>query len=121
MGETPLGRMVERMSRKYAVEVEARPAKLPKKESIKTAVKAQGRHVKQSGGHGQYAVCWIEVEPLPRGSGFEYVDKIFGGSIPSQFIPSVEKGMVKAMAEGVVTSSPMVDIRDTLYDGKFHT
>jgi elongation factor G len=77
--------------------------------------------VKQSGGHGQYAICNVEVEPLPRGSGFEYVDKIFGGSIPNQFIPSVEKGLVKTMAEGVVTPNPMVDVRVTLYDGKFHT
>jgi len=96
------------------------PAKVPYKETMKGKVQAMGRHVKQSGGHGQYAIANIEVEPLPRGSGFEYVDKIFGGAIPNQFIPSVEKGIVKQMSEGVVTPYPMVDVRVTLYDGKFH-
>ncbi len=93
---------------------------MPYKETIKTKVAAMGRHVKQSGGHGQYGIANVEVEPLPRGGGFEYVDKIFGGSIPNQFIPSVEKGIVKTMTEGVVTPYPMVDIRVTLVDGKFH-
>jgi elongation factor G len=120
MGEAHLDTIVERMKRKFGVDVVVRPAKVPYKETFKTKVQALGRHVKQSGGHGQYAICNIEVEPLPRGSGFEFVDKIFGGSIPNQFIPSVEKGVVKTMTEGVVTSHPMVDIRVTLYDGKFH-
>jgi elongation factor G len=120
MGEAHIDTMVERMKRKFGVDVLTRPAKVPYKETIKTKVQAMGRHVKQSGGHGQYAICYVEVEPLPRGSGFEYVDKIFGGSVPSQFIPSVEKGVVKSMTEGVVTGNPMVDIRVTLTDGKFH-
>ena len=120
MGEAHLDSMVERMKRKFGVEVVVHPAKVPYKETLKAPAKAMGRHVKQSGGHGQYAVCHIEVEPLPRGSGFEYVDKIFGGAIPHQFIPSVEKGVLKAMSEGTVTPYPMVDIRVTLYDGKFH-
>jgi len=120
MGEAHIDTMVERMKRKFGVDVLTRPAKVPYKETIKTKVQAMGRHVKQSGGHGQYAICYIEVEPVPRGSGFEYVDKIFGGSVPSQFIPSVEKGVVKTMTEGVVTGNPMVDIRVTLTDGKFH-
>jgi len=120
MGEAHIDTMVERMKRKFGVDVLTRPAKVPYKETIKSKVQAMGRHVKQSGGHGQYAICYIEVEPLPRGSGFEYVDKIFGGSVPSQFIPSVEKGVVKTMTEGVVTGNPMVDIRVTLTDGKFH-
>jgi elongation factor G len=84
-------------------------------------VTAQGRHVKQTGGHGQYAVCTVEVEPLPRGEGFVYEDKIFGGAIPQQFIPSVEKGIVKTMADGVISGNPMVDVKVTLVDGKFHT
>jgi elongation factor G len=121
MGEAHVDTMVERMKRKFGVDVVTHPAKVPYKETIKGKVQALGRHVKQSGGHGQYAIANIEVEPLPRGSGFEYVDKIFGGAVPSQFIPSVEKGIVKTMADGVVTTNPMVDIRVTLYDGKFHT
>jgi elongation factor G len=121
MGEAHLDTMVERMKRKFGVDVLVHPARVPYKETFKTKVQAQGRHVKQSGGHGQYGVCWIEVEPLPRGSGFEFVDKIVGGVIPHQFIPSVEKGVVRAMGEGVVTPHPMVDIRVTLFDGKYHS
>ena len=120
MGEAHVETMVERMKRKFGVEVLTRPARVPYKETIKGKVQAQGRHVKQTGGHGQFAVCWIEVGPMPRGGGFEFVDKISGGVIPNQFIPSVEKGIVKAMAEGVLTPYPMVDVRVTLYDGKFH-
>jgi elongation factor G len=120
MGEAHLDSMIERMKRKFGVDVVMHPAKVPYKETMKGKVQAMGRHVKQSGGHGQYAIANVEVEPLPRGSGFEYVDKIFGGAIPNQFIPSVEKGIVKQLAEGVVTPYPMVDIRVTLYDGKFH-
>jgi elongation factor G len=120
MGEAHLDSMLERMKRKFGVDVVMHPAKVPYKETMKGKVQAMGRHVKQSGGHGQYAIANIEVEPLPRGTGFEYVDKIFGGSIPNQFIPSVEKGIVKQLAEGVVTPYPMVDVRVTLYDGKFH-
>jgi len=120
MGEAHVETMVERMKRKFGVDVLTRPAKVPYKETIKGKVQAQGRHVKQTGGHGQFAVCWIEVGPMPRGGGFEFVDKISGGVIPNQFIPSVEKGIVKAMADGVITPYPMVDVRVTLYDGKFH-
>jgi elongation factor G len=121
MGEAHLDVVLERMKRKYGVDVTHRPAKIPYKETLKGTAKAQGRHVKQSGGHGQYAVCWIEVEPLPHGGGFEYVDKIVGGVIPNQFIPSVEKGVIKAMSDGVAAGYPMVDVKVTLYDGKFHT
>jgi elongation factor G len=120
MGEAHIDSMIERMKRKFGVDVVVRPAKVSYKETIKQKVAAMGRHVKQSGGHGQYGIANVEVEPLPRGSGFEYVDKIFGGAIPNQFIPSVEKGIVKTMTDGVVTPYPMVDIRVTLVDGKFH-
>jgi elongation factor G len=120
MGEAHVETMVERMKRKFGVEVLTRPARVPYKETIKSKVQAQGRHVKQTGGHGQYAICTIEVEPLERGAGFQYVDKIVGGVIPNQFFPSVEKGIVKSLAEGVITPYPMVDIRVTLFDGKFH-
>ena len=121
MGETHLDVMIERMKRKFGVDVVHRPAKIPYKETIRGTAKAQGRYVKQTGGHGQYGVCWIEVEPLPRGAGFEFVDKIVGGVIPNQFIPSVEKGVRKAMEEGVLAGYPMVDVRVTLYDGKAHS
>ena len=121
MGEAHLDVMTERMKRKFGVEVATSPAKIAYRETIRSAGKGLGRHVKQTGGHGQYAVCNIEIEPLPRGEGFEFVDKIFGGAIPHQFIPSVEKGVVKTMQQGVISGNPMVDIRCTLVDGKFHT
>ncbi|MGZ5352342.1 MAG: elongation factor G [Actinomycetota bacterium] len=121
MGEAHLDVQIERMKRKFGVEVTTAPAKIAYRETIRGPAKGLGRHVKQTGGHGQYAICNIEVEPLPRGTGFEYVDKIFGGAIPNQFIPSVEKGIVKTMSQGVMSGNPMVDIRATLVDGKFHS
>jgi elongation factor G len=121
MGEAHLDVQIERMKRKFGVEVTTAPAKIAYRETIRGPGKGVGRHVKQTGGHGQYAVCNIEVEPLPRGEGFEYVDKIFGGAIPHQFIGSVEKGIVKTMQQGVISGNPMVDIRCTLVDGKFHS
>jgi elongation factor G len=121
MGEAHLEVMIERLKRKFGVEVTTAPAKIAYRETVRGKAKAQGRHVKQSGGHGQYAVCNIEIEPLPRGEGFVYEDKIFGGAIPHQFIPSIEKGIVRTMAEGVLSGNPMVDIKVTLVDGKFHT
>jgi elongation factor G len=121
MGETHVATMIERMKTKFGVEVVTHPARVPYKETFRGSAKATGRHVKQSGGHGQYGIAIIEVEPLPRGQGFEFVDKIFGGAIPHQFIASVEKGIVKQLSEGVVTPHEMVDVRVTLVDGKFHT
>ncbi|HEU4355254.1 MAG TPA: elongation factor G [Actinomycetota bacterium] len=121
MGEAHLDVMTERMKRKFGVEVASSPAKIAYRETIRGSGKGLGRHVKQTGGHGQYAVCNVEIEPLPRGEGFEFVDKIFGGAIPNQFIPSVEKGIVKTMEQGVISGNPMVDIRCRLVDGKFHT
>ena len=121
MGEAHLGVQIERLKAKFGVEVETRPAKIAYRETIRGKAKAQGRHVKQTGGHGQYAVCDIELEPLPRGEGFVYEDKIFGGAIPQQFIPSIEKGIVKTMSEGVLSGNPMVDVKVTLVDGKFHS
>jgi elongation factor G len=120
MGEAHLEVMIERLKRKYGVDVVHHPAKIAYRETLRGKAKATGRHVKQSGGHGQYAICIIEVEPTARGEGFVYDDKIFGGAIPSQFIPSIEKGIVKTMAEGTVSGNPMVDIKVTLVDGKFH-
>jgi elongation factor G len=97
------------------------PLRLPYKETFKNTVKGLGRHVKQTGGHGQYAIANIEVQPLPRGEGFQYEDKIFGGAIPNQFIPSVEKGVRKAMEDGLAAGYPVVDLKVVLYDGKFHS
>ena len=121
MGESHIEVTLERLKRKFGVEVNQVPVRVPFKETFKTPAKAMGRHVKQTGGHGQYGICYIEVEPLPRGGGFEFVDKIFGGAIPNQFIPSVEKGIRKQMEEGLVAGYPVVDIRVILYDGKYHT
>src|SRR5207244_4348185 len=94
MGEAHIDSVIERMKRKFGVDVVTHPAKVPYKETIKGKVQAMGRHVKQSGGHGQYAIANVEVEPLPRGGGLEYVDKISGGPLPNQHIPSVEQGLV---------------------------
>ena len=121
MGEAHLEVMIERLKGKFGVDVVTSPAKIAFRETIRSKATATGRHVKQSGGHGQYAVCVIDVEPLPHGEGFVYESKIFGGAIPQQFIPSIEKGIVKTMVDGVVSGNPMVDIKVTLTDGKFHT
>ena len=101
--------------------VEQRELVIPLRECFAGSAKGHGRHVKQSGGHGQYAVCDIEVEPLPEGSGFEFIDKVVGGSVPRQFIPSVEKGMRAQMERGCRLGYPVVDIRVTLTDGKSHS
>lgn len=120
MGEAHLDVQIERMKRKFGVEVTTAPARIAFRETVRGPGRGIGRHVKQTGGHGQYAVCSIEIEPLARGEGFDFVDKIFGGAIPNQFIGSVEKGVIKTMQQGVISGNPMVDIRCTLTDGKFH-
>ncbi|MBI2247455.1 MAG: elongation factor G [Armatimonadetes bacterium] len=120
MGESHLEIMAERLRRKFSVDVTLHLPRVPYRETIKGKGKAQGRYVKQTGGRGQYGVCSIEMEPLPRSTGFEFVDKIFGAAIPNQFIPSVEKGVRKALEEGVLAGYPVVDIRVVLVDGKYH-
>jgi elongation factor G len=120
MGESHLEIMADRLRRKFGVDVALAPPRVPYRETIKGKAQAQGRHVKQSGGRGQYGVCFLEVEPHPRGGGFEFVDKIYGGAIPNQFIPSVEKGVRKALEEGILAGYPVVDIKVTLFDGKYH-
>jgi elongation factor G len=97
------------------------PPRIPYKEAVKGRAQVQGRHKKQTGGRGQFGDCWIEIEPLSRGSGLDFVDKIFGGAIPRNFIPSVEKGVRARLERGVVAGYQVVDVRVTLYDGSYHT
>ncbi|GAB4435086.1 MAG: elongation factor G [bacterium] len=120
VGQTHIEITLEKMKRKYGVEVELKTPKVPYKETIKGRAQAQGKYKKQSGGRGQYGDCWIEIEPLPRGKGFEFVDNIVGGVIPKQYIPAVEKGIVEAMQEGIVAGYPVIDVKVRLYDGSFH-
>ena len=121
MGEAHSGVVLDALSRRYGVAVDTIELRVPLRETFGGKATGKGRHVKQSGGHGQYAVCDINVEPLPEGSGFEFVDKVVGGSVPRNFIPSVEKGVRAQMEKGVGAGYPMVDIRVTLYDGKAHS
>ena len=120
MGEAHLDVIVSRLARHH-VEVTTMPPKVAYRETIKKTAQAQGRHVKQSGGRGQYAVCSLELSPLPRGSGFEFQNAIVGGAIPGNFIPSVEKGARKTLDEGVLAGYQFVDVKVKLFDGKFHT
>ena len=121
MGDSHLDVILQRLKSKFSVDVEQIPFKVPYRTTIRTKSEALGRHVKQSGGHGQYGICNIRIEPLPRGEGFVFEDRIFGGSIPNQFIPSVEKGVRAAMAKGGGTGFQMIDTKVELYDGKYHS
>jgi elongation factor G len=120
MGDLHLSLMVERMKKRYTVEVELGTPKVSYKETITKNAKVQGKFKRQSGGRGQYGDVWIEVAPLESGKGFEFVDKIFGGAIPRNYVPAVEKGVRQAMAEGAVAGYPIEDIRVILYDGSYH-
>ena len=120
MGDQHIDVMVKRLKERYHVDVEIGTPKIPYKETIKKPAKAQGKHKKQSGGRGQYGDVWLELQPVERGKGFEFVDKIVGGAIPRNYLPSVEKGIRNAMNEGVITSFPMVDFRAIAYDGSYH-
>jgi len=112
--------MLERMKRRYGVEANTKEPKIPYKETVTIKTTARHRHKKQTGGRGQFGEVWIRIEPLPRGEGFEFVNEVVGGAIPSQYIPAVEKGIREAMARGVLAGCLVVDLRVTLYDGKFH-
>jgi elongation factor G len=111
---------VAKLKRRFGVDVNLKPPRIPYRETIKGSTEAHGRHKKQTGGHGQFGDCKIKVEPLPRGADFEFVDDIFGGSIPRQFVPAVEKGIQDARTRGYLAGYPMVDFRVTVYDGSYH-
>ena len=121
MGEAHADVVLDRLEHRHGAGVDQVELRVPLRETFASGGKGHGRHVKQSGGHGQYAVCDIAVEPLPQGSGFEFVDKVVGGAVPRQFIPSVEKGVHAQMEKGVAAGFPVVDIRVTLTDGKAHS
>jgi elongation factor G len=111
----------EKLRRKYGTEVIVHLPKVPYKETIRKMAQAQGKYKKQTGGHGQYGDCWLQLDPLARGAGFEFVNQIVGGAIPRNFIPAVEKGVMEAMREGILAGFPVVDVRVTVYDGSYHT
>ncbi|MBZ9594895.1 elongation factor G-like protein EF-G2 [Streptomyces yangpuensis] len=121
LGEAHQDVALERLRTRFGVQVDPVPHKVSLRETFGGKAAGRGRHVKQSGGHGQFAICEIEVEPLPPGSGIEFVDKVVGGAVPRQFIPSVEKGVRSQAARGVAAGYPLVDIRITLLDGKAHS
>ncbi|MFB9463602.1 elongation factor G-like protein EF-G2 [Streptomyces cinereospinus] len=121
LGEAHADVALERLRSRYGVQVDVVPHRVSLRETFAARAGGRGRHVKQSGGHGQYAICEIEVEPLPGGSGIEFVDKVVGGAVPRQFIPSVEKGVRAQAAKGVAAGHPLVDVRVTLLDGKAHS
>ena len=112
--------VVSRLKKRYGVDVALKAPKIPYRETIRGKADVQGRHKKQTGGHGQFGDCWIRMEPLPRGAKFEFVNEIFGGSIPKNYIPAVEKGIIEAAQNGFLAGYPMVDFRVILYDGSYH-
>jgi len=120
MGELHLDVIVARLKRRFDVHVDLIKPRIPYRETITKKVEAQGRHKKQTGGRGQFGDCWLRVEPKARGEGFEFVDEIRGGSIPSKFIPPIEKGIVETMEKGVLAGYHMMDIKATVFDGSYH-
>jgi elongation factor G len=112
--------IVSRLKKRYGVDVALKAPKIPYRETIRGKADVQGRHKKQTGGHGQFGDCWIKMEPLTRGGNFEFVNEIFGGSIPKNYIPAVEKGIIEAAANGYLAGYPVVDFRVILYDGSYH-
>ena len=120
MGQLHIEIIVARLKKRFSVEVGLKPPKIPYRETIRGRADVQGRHKKQSGGHGQYGDCKIRMEPLARGENFEFVNKIFGGSIPRNYIPAVEKGILESASRGYLAGYPVVDFQVTLYDGSYH-
>jgi len=120
VGSVHIEATVEKLKRKFGVEMNLKQPKVPYRETIKGTINVQGKYKRQSGGRGQYGDTWLEISPLPRGEGFEFVDNIVGGVIPKNYIPAVEKGIVEAMHEGVLAGYPVVDVKVRLYDGSYH-
>ncbi len=120
MGDTHVDIIVEKLSRKFGVDVLSREMRIPYRETIKATVEAEGKHKKQSGGHGQYGHVFVKFEPLYEGE-FEFAENVFGGSVPRQYFPAVEKGLIEAMEEGVLAGYPVTNIKATLYDGSYHS
>jgi elongation factor G len=120
-GETHLAVAAERLARKFGVEVATEDVLVPFRETISQQAEAEGKYKKQTGGHGQYGVASIRIEPLERGEGFHFVDQVVGGAIPKQYIPAVEKGVLEAMSQGGVHGYPVVDVQVSCYDGKYHS
>jgi elongation factor G len=120
MGELHLDVIVGRLKRRFDVGVDLVKPRIAYRETVTKKAEAQGRHKKQTGGRGQFGDVWLRVEPLPRGAGFEFVDEIYGGAIPSKFVPSVEKGVAEAMERGMLAGYRMMDVRATVYDGSYH-
>ncbi|MDI6800650.1 MAG: elongation factor G [Thermodesulfovibrionales bacterium] len=121
MGQVHLEVALERLKRKFGVDVAMKTPKIPYRETIRASAQAQGKYKKQSGGRGQYGDCWIEIEPLHRGQGYEFADKIVGGVIPQQYRPAVEKGIIETMKEGILAGYPVVDMKVKLVDGSYHS
>lgn len=120
MGETQLDVAMDKMQRKFGVEVSMESPKVPYKETVTASVRTEYKHKKQTGGHGQYGHVFLELEPMPKGSGAEFGDRVVGGSVPKNYIPAVEKGVVEALKEGMLARYPVTDIKVTLYDGSYH-
>jgi elongation factor G len=121
LGDAHLDVTIQKIARKFGVHVDTAPARIPYRETITSTAEAEGKHKKQSGGRGQYAVAIVKFAPLPRGAGYEYIDSIKGGTIPRQFIPAVDKGVQEALARGIVAGYPVVDISAEVLDGKYHS
>jgi elongation factor G len=119
-GQQHIEVVVAKLHKRYHVDLTLKPPKVPYRETIRGKADAEGKHKKQSGGHGQFGVCRVKMEPIERGKGIEFVDDIFGGSIPKNWIPSVEKGIRDSAARGYLAGFPMTDFRAILYDGKYH-
>jgi len=121
IGELHLDIMADKIKRKFGVDIVLSTPKVPYRETIRGSVKVEGKHKKQTGGHGQFGHVWLQIDPLPSGGEFQFVDSIFGGAVPRQYIPAVEKGVREAMQQGVLAGYPLVDLKVTLTDGSYHT